>query len=69
MYFLLPPGTARARTWPSYAQRYTSRTRTAAAYVGVPALYGTTWPLAWRSVPTREAPYVDPDLLEKVTGV
>ncbi|MFD5506180.1 hypothetical protein ACFWIB_00180 [Streptomyces sp. NPDC127051] len=68
MYFLLPPHTARVRTWPTYTQRYTSRTRNASAYVGVPALSGTTWPLAWRSVPTRGAPYVDPDLLEKVTG-
>ncbi|MCX5606139.1 hypothetical protein OHB39_00795 [Streptomyces sp. NBC_00047] len=65
MYFLLPPGTARERSWPSYAQRYTSRTRPALAFVGVPALYGTTWPLAWRSVPTPTAPFVDPGLLEK----
>lgn len=68
MYYLLPPGTARERSWPSYAQRYTSRTRPAVAFVGVPALHGTTWPLAWRSLPTRESPYVCPDLLERVTG-
>ncbi|MFE9633799.1 hypothetical protein [Streptomyces sp. NPDC006463] len=65
MYFLLPPGTAREHSWPSHTQRYTSRTRYATAYVGVPALYGTTWPLAWRSVPTRTAPFVDPGILEK----
>ncbi|MGW7103466.1 hypothetical protein [Streptomyces sp. NPDC054838] len=69
MYFLLPPGTARERSWPSYAQRYTSRTRSAAAYVGVPALYGTTWPLAWRSLPTPGAPHVDPEVLEKAIGM
>ncbi|MCJ1677697.1 hypothetical protein MTF65_10165 [Streptomyces sp. APSN-46.1] len=69
MYFLLPPGTVRERSWPSYAQRYSSRTRPAvAAYVGVPALSGCTWPLAWRSLPTRERPYVDPDQLEKAIG-
>lgn len=68
MYFLLPPGSARECAWPSYVQRYTSRTRPALAFVGVPALSGTTWPLAWRSLPTRVTPYVCPDLLERVTG-
>ncbi|MCP3818917.1 hypothetical protein NLX86_12585 [Streptomyces sp. A3M-1-3] len=66
MYFLVPPGTARAHAWPPFAQRYTSRTRPAVAYVGVPALQGTTWPLAWRSLPTAGRPYVDTDLLARV---
>ena len=38
------------------------------AYVGVPALTGVTWPLGWRSVPSRGVPYVMGELLWEVTG-
>ncbi|WP_149183504.1 hypothetical protein [Streptomyces sp. TRM49041] len=62
MYFLLPPHTASAYTWPP-AVRALTRGAGCDAYVGVPAFDGLTWPLDWRSRPTPEMPYVEPDLL------
>ncbi|MFE5481341.1 hypothetical protein [Streptomyces sp. NPDC056527] len=62
LYFLLPPQTAVAHVWPAPA-RALSRNGRSEAFVGVPALDGTTWPLDWRSLPTTEEPFVDPDLL------
>jgi hypothetical protein len=66
MYFLLPPQTARAHRWPTGAEAM-SRDRRAAAFVGVPAMHGLTWPLDWRSLPTAETPFVDAELLHKLT--
>ncbi|MFP3988900.1 hypothetical protein U9R90_15630 [Streptomyces sp. E11-3] len=62
MYFLLPPGTTAAYRWPLGVQRFGRAQRTV-TYVGVPALEGNTWPLAWLSAPTPSAPYVVPELL------
>ncbi|MEU7279031.1 hypothetical protein AB0A69_09670 [Streptomyces sp. NPDC045431] len=64
LYFLLPPQTARAYAWPAGA-RALSRNGRESAFVGVPALDGLTWPLDWRSRPTAEAPFVEPDLLHE----
>ncbi|MFC9856921.1 MULTISPECIES: hypothetical protein [unclassified Streptomyces] len=36
-----------------------------AAFIGVPALDGATWPLDWRSRPTAEAPFADAGLLHE----
>ncbi|MFF1921296.1 hypothetical protein ACFVW8_12070 [Streptomyces sp. NPDC058221] len=67
MYFLLPPGSARTYRWPVGAE---ALVREEAAFVGVPALYGLTYPLDWRSLPTAEVPFVDAGLLfELVNGV
>ncbi|KUH36087.1 MULTISPECIES: hypothetical protein [Streptomyces] len=63
MYFLVPPQTAAAYGWPGGRARALSRGAGCAAYVGVPALDGLTWPLDWRSRPTRDMPFVDPELL------
>ncbi|GAA4914134.1 hypothetical protein ACFPM3_22985 [Streptomyces coeruleoprunus] len=62
MYFLLPPQSAAGYTWPSIA-RALSRGAGEAAYVGVPAFDGLTWPLDWRSRPTEDMPFVEADLL------
>ncbi|WP_328502633.1 hypothetical protein OG828_27720 [Streptomyces sp. NBC_00457] len=71
MYFLLPPQTASAHRWPPGVRALT-RGDGVLAYVGVPALTGTTWPLGWRSVPTAEVPFVRAELLwevvDQVTG-
>lgn len=64
-YFLLPPGTAAAYVWPAGA-RDLGRGGREAAFVGVPALYGNTWPLSWRSLPCAEAPFVEPWLLHDI---
>ncbi|MEV6161315.1 hypothetical protein AB0L71_05220 [Streptomyces sp. NPDC052052] len=65
MYFLLPPRSARAHRWPSGA-RVMGCYGQGAAFVGVPALDGLTWPLDWRSLPTTEAPFVDGALLHEL---
>ncbi|MER6997581.1 hypothetical protein [Streptomyces sp. NPDC000410] len=65
MYFLLPPQTAAAHAWPA-GTRAITRLSGGAAFVGVPALDGFTWPLDWRSLPTAEVPYVDPQLLHEM---
>ncbi|MET9803736.1 hypothetical protein [Streptomyces sp. NPDC006368] len=64
LYFLLPPQTAAAFAWPAGA-RALSRNGRSAAFVGIPALDGLTWPLDWRSRPTGEVPFVEPDLLHE----
>ncbi|MFJ8664400.1 hypothetical protein [Streptomyces sp. NPDC093600] len=64
-YFLLPPKTAAAYAWPAPA-RALSREGRSAAFVGIPALDGLTWPLDWRSRPTAEGPFVEPDLLHRM---
>ncbi|MEU8507509.1 hypothetical protein AB0C40_22815 [Streptomyces brevispora] len=67
MYFLLPPGSARAYRWPVGAE---ALVREGAAFVGVPALNGLTYPLDWRSQPTAQVPFVDTELLfELLNGV
>jgi hypothetical protein len=69
VYFLLPPMTATAYRWPP-GVRALSRGSKGEAFVGVPALDGLTWPLAWRSLPTAGEPFVEPELLfELVTKV
>ncbi|MEV0845232.1 hypothetical protein AB0J21_04955 [Streptomyces sp. NPDC049954] len=68
MYFLLAPGTAGDRRWPAGA-RVLHKGDGRLAYVGVPALEGLTWPLDWRSRPTREYSFVDADLLHEMVGV
>ncbi|MER7108391.1 hypothetical protein [Streptomyces sp. NPDC000229] len=65
MYFLLPPQTAAAYAWPVGA-RALSRGGRSMAFVGIPALDGLTWPLDWRSRPTDEVPFVEPDLLHEM---
>ncbi|MFI5745920.1 hypothetical protein ACIBBE_08290 [Streptomyces sp. NPDC051644] len=65
MYFLLPPQSARAHRWLSGAQMMGCYGQNA-AFVGVPALHGLTWPLDWRSLPTAGAPFVDGDLLHEL---
>lgn len=60
MYFLLPPGTARAYRWPVGAE---GLVREGTAFVGVPAVRGLTYPLDWRSLPTAQVPFVDAELL------
>lgn len=67
MYFLLPPQTAAAYRWPA-GVRALSRNDGCAAYVGVPALDGATWPLTWQSPPTVEVPFVECDLLHEMVG-
>ncbi|MFS0692659.1 hypothetical protein [Streptomyces nitrosporeus] len=66
MYFLLPPKSAAAYAWPAGAHLM-GRDGRCDAFVGVPALDGHTWPLDWRSRPTRKDPYVDPGLLHGLT--
>lgn len=65
MYFLVPPGEAAGFPWPA-GVRALGRASGGAAYVGVPALEGFTWPLDWRSRPTREVPLVSAELLREV---
>ena len=65
-YFLLPPGIAADFRWPPGVRALTRGDRSL-AYVGVPALTGVTWPLGWRSVPSRGVPYVMGELLWEVT--
>lgn len=65
MYFLLPPRSARAHQWPPGAQMMGCYGQNA-AFVGVPALNGLTWPLDWRSLPTAETPFVDADVLHEL---
>jgi hypothetical protein len=65
MYFLLPPQTAAAYTWPA-GTRALSRGGRSEAFVGVPALGGLTWPLDWRSRPSVEVPFVEPQLLHEM---
>lgn len=60
MYFLLPPGSARAYRWPVGAE---ALVREGAAFVGVPAVRGLTYPLDWRSLPTDQVPFMDAELL------
>ncbi|MFG3498731.1 hypothetical protein [Streptomyces sp. NPDC047928] len=62
MYFLLPPRTAAAYAWPDGVTALGAEGR-GVAFVGVPAFEGLTWPLGWRSRPTDEVPFVEPDLL------
>ncbi|GGU93130.1 hypothetical protein GCM10010275_33000 [Streptomyces litmocidini] len=64
-YFLLPPQTAAAHAWPAPA-RALSRNGRGQAFVGIPALHGVTWPLDWRSRPTIEDPFVEPELLHQM---
>ncbi|MEU6625080.1 hypothetical protein ABZ926_30520 [Streptomyces litmocidini] len=64
-YFLLPPQTAAAHAWPAPA-RALGRNGRGQAFVGIPALHGVTWPLDWRSRPTIEDPFVEPELLHRM---
>ncbi|EPH45894.1 hypothetical protein ABT390_20020 [Streptomyces aurantiacus] len=65
MYFLLRPGTAALHVWRGGA-RALGRDGRGVAFVGVPALEGNTWPLDWRSLPTREVPFVEGELLRQM---
>ncbi|MFE7480545.1 hypothetical protein [Streptomyces sp. NPDC057552] len=65
MYFLLKPGIAAALHWPPGVEVMSGGERDA-AFVGVPALDGLTWPLDWRSRPTAESPFVDAVLLQEM---
>ncbi|WP_308368404.1 hypothetical protein [Streptomyces sp. ISL-36] len=64
-YFLLPPGTAAAHRWPAPARALT-RSDGGAAFIGIPAIDGLTWPLGWRSRPTEEDPFVEAGLLHQM---
>lgn len=64
-YFLLPPRTTAAYAWP-VGTEVMGRDGRHTAFVGVPALYGDTWPLDWRSLPCAEAPFVEPELLHEM---
>ncbi|MCX5397753.1 hypothetical protein [Streptomyces sp. NBC_00102] len=66
MYFLVPPLTARGCRWPAGAEAMT-RHGSGVAFIGVPALEGSTWPLDWRSRPTALTPFVDVKLLRELT--
>nr|WP_308282360.1 hypothetical protein [Streptomyces lichenis] len=71
MYFLLPPQTAAKLAWPARTRalsRHTSEDCRSQAFVGIPAFDGLTWPLDWRSRPTDEAPFVEPELLHEMVG-
>ncbi|MFD9539219.1 hypothetical protein [Streptomyces sp. NPDC060022] len=68
MYFLLPPQSGGAYGWPA-GVRLMGRGVRCDAFVGVPALDGRTWPLDWRSLPTREAPFVDAGLLHELAAL
>ncbi|MFB9504665.1 hypothetical protein ACFFS2_05390 [Streptomyces aurantiacus] len=67
MYFLVPPQSATGFRWPA-GVRALGRGARGWAYVGVPALGGLTWPLAWQSEPTAEVPFVDAGLLHEVVS-
>ncbi|MQY11226.1 hypothetical protein SRB5_13410 [Streptomyces sp. RB5] len=60
--FLAGVRSAGGRRWPPGSRAFAGG-RGRAEYVGIPALRGRTWPLAWCSVPVPEAPLVDADLL------
>lgn len=64
MYFLLRPGAASRRWWPPAVAVLDRPTQ----HVGVPALWGNTWPLAWWSRPTSDVRFVDAGLLNVVAG-
>jgi len=59
-YFLVAPGSTGHRRWPPGAYRLTGERD---CYVGVPALYGPTWPLSWRCPPTADGHLVHTLLL------
>ena len=67
MYFLVTPQSATGFRWPA-GVRALGRGARGWAYVGVPALGGLTWPLAWRSEPTAEVPFVEAGLLHEVVS-
>jgi hypothetical protein len=66
LYFVLPARTAGDHAWPMTAQRYTRSLTGSAAFIGVPALAGDTWPLYWYARPTPERPFVDPARLHRI---
>ena len=68
MYFLLAPGEVRRHNWPLGVQQFGGRGARTVTYIGIPALYGNTWPLRWYSEPTVTAPYVDQKLLLTAVG-
>ncbi len=68
MYFLLAPGEVRRHNWPLGVQQFGGRGTRTVTYIGIPALYGNTWPLRWYSEPTATAPYVDQKLLLTAVG-
>lgn len=68
MYFLLAPGEVRQHNWPLGVQQFGGRGARTVTYIGIPALYGNTWPLRWYSEPTVTAPYVDQKLLLTAVG-
>jgi hypothetical protein len=61
LYFLVAPGSTTGRRWPRGVTRLGPGPQH--AYVGVPALHGPTWPLAWRCAPRPDRGLVDTALL------
>ena len=59
MYFLLAPGEVRRHNWPLGVQQFGGRGARTVTYIGIPALYGNTWPLRWYSEPTVTAPFAE----------
>ena len=59
MYFLLAPGEVRRHNWPLGVQQFGGRGACTVTYIGIPALYGNTWPLRWYSEPTVTASFVE----------
>lgn len=63
MYFLLAPGEVRRHNWPLGVQQFGGRGARTVTYIGIPALYGNTWPLRWYSEPSVTAPFVEAGLV------
>jgi hypothetical protein len=64
LYFLCPPGSTGGRVWPRHALRLGGPGTT--SYVGVPALMGRTWPLAWRYRPPADGTWCHAVMLHSV---
>ncbi|WP_019063096.1 hypothetical protein [Streptomyces prunicolor] len=69
MYFLLAPGEVRRHNWPLGVQQFGGRGARTVTYIGIPALYGNTWPLRWYSEPTVTAPFVEAGRLGAVLAL
>ncbi|MGC0421551.1 hypothetical protein [Embleya sp. AB8] len=61
LLFLVPVGEGLARRWPPGVRVFGFPTQA----IRVPALWGNTYPLRWRSTPTRGAELVDAELLHR----
>ncbi|WP_256103453.1 hypothetical protein [Streptomyces sp. ODS05-4] len=63
-YFLIPPGSSREYDWPPGAAYFGPEARD--QYVGIPAVWGNTYPLSWRGAPPVEGVFVDAELLHEI---